>query len=105
MRDAARIGVVQGSLLGFEIDVSTFRSVQDTFRRSKVYSRHFLGAPKVFYTLFASRLLSIFQTLRNPAHCPWHAAPPPQPRAAYGVVSSRFTRAVAFMLGSVGGAC
>ena len=29
-------GVVQGSHLGLEIDVSTFRSVQDMFRHSKV---------------------------------------------------------------------
>ena len=38
---AALSGVVQGSHLGLEIDVSTFRSVQDTlkFRRSKECSR------------------------------------------------------------------
>ena len=34
-------GVVQGSHLGLEIDDSTFRSVQDTSKRSKVCSRHF----------------------------------------------------------------
>ena len=34
-------GAVQGSHLGLEIDVSTFRSVRDTSRRSKACSRHF----------------------------------------------------------------
>ena len=34
-------GVVQGSHLGLEIDDSAFRSVQDTFRRSKVCSSHY----------------------------------------------------------------
>ena len=38
---AAHDSVVQGSHLGFEIDVSTFRSVRDTCRRSKECSRHF----------------------------------------------------------------
>ena len=34
-------GVVQGSHLGLEIDDSTFRSVKNTCRRSKVSSGHF----------------------------------------------------------------
>ena len=37
----APVGVVQGSHLGLEVQDSTFRSVQDTFRRSKVCSSHY----------------------------------------------------------------
>ncbi len=56
-------GVVQGSHLGLEIDDSAFRSVQDTFRRSKVCSSNYceygvFSTSEVFYTLFASRLFS-----------------------------------------------
>ena len=40
-------GVVRGSHLGLEIDVSTFRSVQDTFRRSNVFLRCFTHCLRV----------------------------------------------------------
>ena len=64
---AAQVGVVQGSHLGLEIDDSTFRSAQDTFRRSKVCSRHFWVRLKCFTLSESVCESSIFQTLRNPA--------------------------------------
>ena len=41
-------GVVQGSRLGREIDVSTSGTVQDTLRRFKECRRHFLTLGRVF---------------------------------------------------------
>ena len=57
---AASDGVVQGSHLGLEIDVSTFRMVQLNKILLDVQRciLDILGCSEMFYTLFASRLFS-----------------------------------------------
>jgi len=93
---------VQGSHLGLEIDVSTFRSVQVLSDVQKCVL-DILGCSEVFYTVCES---SIFQTLRNPViGSVLHAQIPPLDFFGATVLSTLLTPLPGYPTAAVKEAC